>query len=476
MKKMYDYLQSKNFKGEVSVKYLKNFVLLSFLCITLLIFKSTSIYAQPNIKVYIDGQKMNFTQNAVIKNGSTMVPYRDIFEKLGARVDYDVSKQIVTGTRGKESVKLTIGDTNAYINGIKKSLNEAPFIVNGRTMVPLRFISEALGADVNWDESTYTVNISTAPYKCYILGFYAVRSYPQFERRADDFNEASTYWFDVNQDGSIKLSLPDGYEEVRKIADKSGTKLSAMIMGDRAIVSSILSDNAKRVNLENNIIETALNYNYDGVNIDFEGLEGSDRDNFTLFLEELKAMTDKNNLKLLVSVPPMTTYTTWYQGYDFKAIGSISDSVILMTYDYRNSSTDAGPIAPYWWVDEVINYALNNGIPADKALLGIDFYGYDWIGNTEAQSLTLDEVINKLGGQPYRFDEGSLSPNYIYNKNGVEHTIWFENSDSIDLKLKLARMYRLKGVAFWRIGTITESQLQGFDIWNVINKDITKIQ
>lgn len=63
---------------------------------------------------------------------------------------------------------------------------------------------------------------------------------------------------------------------------------------------------------------------------------------------------------------------------------------------------------------------------------------------------------------------------YIYNENGVEHTIWFENSDSIDLKLKLVRMHGLKGVAFWRIGTITESQLQGFDLWNVINKDITR--
>ncbi|WP_255405080.1 glycosyl hydrolase family 18 protein [Thermoanaerobacterium sp. RBIITD] len=292
-----------------------------------------------------------------------------------------------------------------YINGIKKSLNEAPFIANGRTMVPLRFISEALGADVNWDESTYTVNISTDPYKCYILGFYAVRSYPQFKRRAGDFNEASAYWFVVSQDGSIKLLLPNGYEEVRKIADKSGTKLSAMIMGDRAVVSPILKDNVKRANLENNIIETALKYNYDGVNIDFEGLESADKDNFILFLKDLRTMANKNNLKLSVVVPPITTYTTWYQGYDLKAIGSISDSVILMAYDYRNSSTDAGPIAPYWWVDDVINFALNNGIPADKALLGIDFYGYDWAGDTEAQSLTLDEVINKFGGQPYRFDE-----------------------------------------------------------------------
>ncbi|WP_255405079.1 copper amine oxidase N-terminal domain-containing protein [Thermoanaerobacterium sp. RBIITD] len=56
---------------------------------------------------------MNFTQSAVVKNGSTMVPYRDIFEKLGASVDYDASKQTVTGIRGKESVKLTIGDANA---------------------------------------------------------------------------------------------------------------------------------------------------------------------------------------------------------------------------------------------------------------------------------------------------------------------------------------------------------------------------
>lgn len=94
-----------------------------------------------------------------------------------------------------------------------------------------------------------------------------------------------------------------------------------MIMSDRAVVSPILKDNIKRANLENNIIETVLKYNYDGVNIDFEGLESADKDNFILFLKDLRTMANKNNLKLLLVVgPTITTHTAWYQGYDLKAI------------------------------------------------------------------------------------------------------------------------------------------------------------
>lgn len=456
------------------MKFFKNAVLFAISIIFFYSIIPANIYAAQSIKVYIDGELMNFTQPAVIKNGSTMVPYRDIFEKLGAMVDYDYKTQMVTGTRGKEKVVLYIGSKTAYVNGIKKQLDYAPFVMNGRTMVPARFVSEALGSEVKWDGNSYTVNISTVPYKGYILGFYAVRSFPQFERRPESFSEISTYWFDINKDGTIKLSLPDGYESVRPIADKNGTKMSAMFYANKDILTSILADANMRTFLAKNIVEAAVQYNYDGINIDFEGLESGDKDNFIAFLNELKGYTIKNGLKMTVSLPPITKSTKWYQGYNFKEIGNIADDVVLMSYDYSGPTTDAGPIAPYYWVDEVINYAIDNGIPADKILLGIDFYGYDWAKGQPTNTLTLDEVIDKLGGKPYSWDENSLSPYYKYIDNGVEHTIWFEDGNSINLKLRLVKMYGLKGVAFWRIGTITESQLQDFNLWDVINKNIVR--
>lgn len=454
--------------------HVKNISIFFIMSVILFVLVSTNAYAGQNIKVYIDGELLTTAQPAVIKDGSTMVPYRDIFEKLGASVDYNADTKVVTGFRGKERIEMKIGDINAYVNGVKRQLSNAPYVVNGHTMVPLRFVSEALGADVKWDNSTYTVNISTAPYRGYILGFYAVRSYPQFERRAGNFSEASTLWFNVDKDGSIKQSLPDGYENVSAIADESNTKLSAMFFGSRETVSPVLADANLRSFLAKNIVDTSVMYKYDGINIDFEGLESNDRDNFISFLRELKGYATESGLKLTVSLHAMTEATTWYQGYNFKEIGNIADDVVLMAYDYHNPSTTSGPIAPYWWVNDAIEYAIDNGIPAEKILLGIGFYGYDWSDGGSASTLTIDEVINKLGGMQYNFDSKNLSPYFEYVENGVKHIIWFEDGDSIDLKLKLIRMYGLKGAAFWRIGTISESQMPGFNMWDVINKNLAK--
>lgn len=89
-----------------------------------------------------------------------MVPMRKIFEALGATIDWDAPSQTVTATKGNTEIKITIGSETAYINGSSINVTPAAIMVEGRTMVPLRFVSEALGATVQWDSSTRTVTIS----------------------------------------------------------------------------------------------------------------------------------------------------------------------------------------------------------------------------------------------------------------------------------------------------------------------------
>ena len=95
-----------------------------------------------------------------IENGRTLVPLRAIFEALSAKVEWDPETQTVTGTRGGAVILLTIGSSTAYKNGEEIRLDTAPRIVNGRTMVPLRFIAESLGAEVKWIGETQTIVIS----------------------------------------------------------------------------------------------------------------------------------------------------------------------------------------------------------------------------------------------------------------------------------------------------------------------------
>ncbi|MGQ9756185.1 MAG: stalk domain-containing protein [Desulfotomaculales bacterium] len=115
---------------------------------------------QPSrITVLLNGRPLSFDQPPVIINGRTMVPLRAIFQALGAEVNWDGATQTVTATRGDTVIILVIGSPVAFKDGQAVILDQPALLMAGRTMVPLRFIAEALGAEVNWDGTTQTVTI-----------------------------------------------------------------------------------------------------------------------------------------------------------------------------------------------------------------------------------------------------------------------------------------------------------------------------
>lgn len=125
------------------------------------------------VTVNMNGTQMNFDVDPVIENGRTLVPFRAIFENLGCAVSYQEiggSLQMVEAQRGQDVILLQIGVTDMVVNGETVQLDVAPKIENGRTLVPLRAISESLGCNVKWQDDTKTVSI----YKK--LGQYDVRS------------------------------------------------------------------------------------------------------------------------------------------------------------------------------------------------------------------------------------------------------------------------------------------------------------
>ncbi|MGE7271517.1 stalk domain-containing protein [Brevibacillus panacihumi] len=114
------------------------------------------------VTVIIDGKVQQFPQSAVVMDGSTLVPLRGIFEALGAKVLWDATSHSVTATKGDTVIKLTVDQKIAYINDRAVELSVQAQTLNGSTMVPLRFVSEALGADVKWNGDTYTATITSA--------------------------------------------------------------------------------------------------------------------------------------------------------------------------------------------------------------------------------------------------------------------------------------------------------------------------
>ncbi len=113
------------------------------------------------IKVYYENELILFdTQPYIDENNRTIVPIRAIAEALGADVEWDPVNKKASFSKGNNRVVFTIGQLTALVNGQSQTMDTIPVIKDGRTMIPLRYVSEYLGATVNWDNATKTVSIS----------------------------------------------------------------------------------------------------------------------------------------------------------------------------------------------------------------------------------------------------------------------------------------------------------------------------
>lgn len=133
------------------------------LCLTLtLSFLSAGICLaeEEPIKVIIDGEQVEFDAQPVMKNDRVMVPVRKVFEKLSAEVLWDpFFERVIINYNESDQIVMYIHDEAVFKNGIQMKVDAAPFISEGRTYVPLRFISESLDMSVEWSDAKQTVYI-----------------------------------------------------------------------------------------------------------------------------------------------------------------------------------------------------------------------------------------------------------------------------------------------------------------------------
>lgn len=118
--------------------------------------------ASAQIKVTVNDDPVGFDgMQPVSINGRVFVPLRGVFERMGAFVEWNAGTQTVTATRQNTNIKLQVGSNNAWVDGSSMPMDAPARLMSGRTMVPLRFLSEALGASVNWYAQNQTVAINT---------------------------------------------------------------------------------------------------------------------------------------------------------------------------------------------------------------------------------------------------------------------------------------------------------------------------
>ncbi len=208
---------------------------------------------------------------------------------------------------------------------------------------------------------------------------------------------------------------------------------------------------------------------YRGIDVDFEFIPPEDKEDFASFVSLLRARANARGYTVTVALAPKTFAAQpglLYEAHDYGALGSAADLLLLMTYEWGYAFGPPGPIAPIGNVERVIDYALTE-IPAEKLLLGIPNYGYDWTlpyakGNPRAVTLFPKDAlaIASRYGAEILFDEQAATPYFYYTDGqGRAHVVHFEDARSFDAKLRLLAAKRLAGFGVWTAMSPTASLL-----------------
>ncbi|MCL4441396.1 MAG: glycosyl hydrolase family 18 protein [Firmicutes bacterium] len=296
-----------------------------------------------------------------------------------------------------------------------------------------------------------------------VLGYYAV-DYPGDRESHNSLlkynqlvDQVAMFDFGVDWQGNlignvssegIKLARAKGVKSLMVVHNISGS------IDTKSAHSAISGKNRK--NLIENIVREIKENGYSGVNIDFEGIPPAGKNDFNAFLEELSGKLRPMSKLITVAVPAKTSDngSNWNGAYDYKAIGRLSDYVVIMTYDEHWFSGPAGPVASIPWMTRVLDYSTGV-IPPGKILMGIPAYGYDWPDGRKGKAIKWKNVqglIDMLGYWNVKWDNYNSVPYLTYKKDGISHQVWFENKYSLSIKLGLVKKYGIGGIAIWRMG------------------------
>ena len=344
-------------------------------------------------------------------------------------------------------------------------------------------------------------------YLDFVHGFYAFSSYSQKEM-ASKMDAVSFGWsrMEYSDDEGVVVnttaandnewSVPEGYTDIVEYLNDNSVNtnlniyMSASELDDAEIILGSEENREEAVDViieELTVDYNQLGYNpYDGVTIDFENLRGNMRDNFTEFLRELNQELDLIGKNLYVTVQPNMKNSTYFDGYDFKAIGEIADKVILMAYDYNAKSIpqdvmDSGftttPVTPFdevYYALKTITDDITGVADKNKVVLGISMSNIGWtvvdgqITNSRGNTYSYSEIADMIDdGAEVKYSDKYKNPYLIYDSDDGKEIVWYENSRSIADKVKLAEMLGVRGISVWRLGLIPQESGE-LDIWNGI--------
>lgn len=293
---------------------------------------------------------------------------------------------------------------------------------------------------VSWDSgSLQSLQQNIGSIDTVIPNWYSLDSQAHLAKANDEDVDAL-----IHAKGKQDMPLINNYDEAGGTWD---VKTLHRLVSDKptgdALIAALLNDVQSR--------------GYSGINLDFEGLAVKDKKNYRNFIGRLYEAFHRQSLQVTIDVPVAD------EAYDYAAIASVCDHLIIMAYDEHYAEGEPGSIASNKWISELFK-SLN--VSGDKVIIGLGSYGYDWVaGSTSgADTVSFSDIMdicaeNKL---QVHWDTVTGNPYILYKEDNDNHVVWFLDAATFYNQLRQSLAWGADGVALWRLGS------EDFSIWDII--------
>lgn len=283
-------------------------------------------------------------------------------------------------------------------------------------------------------------------------------------------NVISPTWFSVTDETGTISSLASA--DYVKLAHDAGREVWGLIdnFNEAFDETTDLAYASVRSRIIEQLLAEAASCGMDGINVDFENLKEAGIPHYLQFLRELTSAAHTQNLVVSVDTPVPQAYTMYYQrGEQARFV----DYMIVMAYDeHFAGSEEAGSVSSLPFVQQAVE-EMTRVMPADQVICGIPFYTRVWTEKF-GQSAITSEVLGMDGAKNYAKEnqmtetwDASLGQNVAtVETSDARYTIWMEDEQSMEEKLKVIQSADLAGVAEWKLG------FERADVWSLISEYI----
>jgi spore germination protein YaaH len=391
------------------------------------------------------------------------------------------SRPVADRAQAQDRVRMTGHPTFSWRDAQTVDLISTGFRLSDRAVVTVEPGIKA--ADGTWSGEAASAGLSVPSSLTQVLPGRMVQMYyvntkdgrASLLAHLNQIDVLSPGWYDANADGSIT-----GYarRDVIDAAHGSGIAIIPLVVNkdvDPDVGHAILADPERRATLARNLVNEAKTYGYAGFQIDFEQILWTDRDLLTALVQDCATAFHSAGLNLSIAVIPrlpgdetatgtLRDYVhQWSGAYDFAALARAADFLSFMTYDEHNGVTQPGAVSGTPWMREALEFSMQ-GVPPEKATLGLPTYYHDWtgVGRLTSSSYADAMTLAQDHGVTPAFDATEEEMHFGYDARGVHHELWIQSSDTLRRKLLLMYEYGMKGISVWRLGFEDPS------FWNLI--------